>query len=91
MIVLVSDSSRMMEPQEIVKKVEAALPGAEVSVKDLTGTLDHFRVTVIALQFEGIRFDAGDRLGYLEANLHFALKRPELKRGVLRMLEKYSP
>lgn len=41
----------MMHPSDIVKKVEVALPGAEVSVKDLTGTLDHFRVTVIAPQF----------------------------------------
>ena len=54
----------MMAPADIVKKVEAALPGAEVSVKDLTGTLDHFRVTVIALQFEGMEMIEQHRMMY---------------------------
>ncbi len=41
----------MMQPQQIIQIVEKALPGSQVSVKDLTGTLDHFRVTIIAPQF----------------------------------------
>ena len=29
-------------------------------------------------EFEGERFDAGDKLGFLKANINFALKRPDL-------------
>lgn len=44
----------MIEPDSIVKKLEAALPGAKVAAHDLTGTKDHYRVTIVAPQFEGI-------------------------------------
>ena len=44
----------MMEPESIVKKLEAALPGAQVAAHDLTGTKDHYKVTVVAPQFEGV-------------------------------------
>lgn len=43
----------MMEPDRIRAILAGALPGAEVEVKDLTGTKDHFEATVIAPQFEG--------------------------------------
>jgi len=36
-----------------------------------------------AVAFEGERFDAGNKAGFLEATLHFAGKRPDLRR-VLR-------
>lgn len=42
-----------MSPQEIKHRVEQTLPGSKVHVLDLTGTGDHFRVEVIAPQFEG--------------------------------------
>lgn len=35
---------------------------------------------------EGVRHDAGDRLGYLGANLAYALQRPELRPGLLRLM-----
>jgi len=34
---------------------------------------------------EGTRHDAGDKLGYLRANLAYALKRPALRDAVLEM------
>jgi UTP--glucose-1-phosphate uridylyltransferase len=37
---------------------------------------------VIACEFEGQRYDAGDKVGYLEANLAYALKRPDLRDAV---------
>ena len=43
----------MMEPDRIRAILEAALPGADVDVKDLTGTKDHFEATVVAPQFQG--------------------------------------
>jgi UTP--glucose-1-phosphate uridylyltransferase len=41
------------------------------------------------LRYDGIRFDCGDKLGYLEAQLAFALKRPELADGVRAFLKTY--
>ena len=37
---------------------------------------------VIACEFEGRRYDAGDKVGYLEANLAYALKDPDLRDAV---------
>lgn len=34
--------------------------------------------TVLAYEFEGKRFDCGSKLGYLEANVEYGLKHPEL-------------
>ena len=33
----------------------------------------------------GTRHDAGDKLGYLRANLAYALKRPELRSAVIEL------
>jgi UTP--glucose-1-phosphate uridylyltransferase len=38
------------------------------------------------VRVEGERHDAGDKLGYLRANLAYALKRDELRDGVLAMM-----
>lgn len=35
---------------------------------------------VLGYEFRGIRFDCGDKLGYLKAKIHFALKHPQLKK-----------
>ena len=43
----------MMSVDEVRKIVEAALPGARVSVRDLTGTQDHFQVEVVSEMFLG--------------------------------------
>ncbi len=34
---------------------------------------------------EGTRHDAGDKLGYLRANLAYAMKRPAMKDAVLEL------
>ena len=41
------------------------------------------------LRYEGIRFDCGDKVGYLEAQIAFALKRPDLSEAVRCFLTKY--
>jgi UTP--glucose-1-phosphate uridylyltransferase len=35
--------------------------------------------TVLAYEYDGIRYDCGSKLGYLKATIEFALKHPELK------------
>ncbi|MBP0491896.1 UTP--glucose-1-phosphate uridylyltransferase GalU [Pararoseomonas indoligenes] len=41
------------------------------------------------LRYEGRRFDCGDKAGYLEAQIAFALKRPDLAGAVREFLPKY--
>jgi len=43
---------------------------------------------VIGYEFEGIRYDAGTKLGFLMANVAFALKDPELGPGLRAFLKK---
>lgn len=42
------------------------------------------------LRFEGKRFDCGSRVGFVEANLAYALERPDMRDKVLEMLQRYS-
>jgi acid stress-induced BolA-like protein IbaG/YrbA len=44
----------MLDPKQIESRILAALPGAEVEVRDLTGTGDHFEARVVATAFEGL-------------------------------------
>jgi len=41
------------------------------------------------LRFEGQRFDCGNKIGFLEANLAFALKRNELRDDIADILKRY--
>jgi UTP--glucose-1-phosphate uridylyltransferase len=41
------------------------------------------------LRYEGRRFDCGDKLGFLEAQIAFALRRPELAPQVKEFLANY--
>ena len=41
------------------------------------------------LRFKGQRFDCGSKQGYIEANIAFALRRPDLAQGVKAMLRRY--
>lgn len=51
--------------------------GGEIQLTDSLQALAKKR-SMYAYRFNGRRFDAGDKFGYLEANLHYAMKRPEL-------------
>jgi UTP--glucose-1-phosphate uridylyltransferase len=42
------------------------------------------------LRYEGRRFDCGDKVGFLEAQIAFALKRPDLSEHVRAFLKTYS-
>jgi UTP--glucose-1-phosphate uridylyltransferase len=41
------------------------------------------------LRFEGERFDCGDKVGFLEAQIAFSLARPDLADDVRAFLKKY--
>ena len=44
----------MPTPAELQERIEAALPGAQVKVDDLTGGGDHFRAEIVSDRFEGL-------------------------------------
>jgi stress-induced morphogen len=44
----------MPNATELKERIEAALPGAEVDVEDLTGGGDHFRAEVVSDRFDGL-------------------------------------
>jgi stress-induced morphogen len=44
----------MPSTDELKQRIEAAIPGAQADVTDLTGGGDHFRATVIAPEFSGM-------------------------------------
>ncbi len=75
---------RYVLPPEIFPMIERTPPGKGGEIQ-LTDALDHLRAAhgVIGCEVRGERYDAGDRVGYLQANVAYALKRPELA-GKLR-------
>jgi UTP--glucose-1-phosphate uridylyltransferase len=40
-------------------------------------------------RFDGRRFDCGDKAGFLQANIAFALERPDMAEIVRGMLQEY--
>lgn len=42
-----------MDASEIERRIKAALPDAEISIRDLAGDGDHYAATVISEQFRG--------------------------------------
>ena len=42
-----------MSPEAIRAKIVAALPDAVVELEDLTGTLDHWKATIVSKAFAG--------------------------------------
>lgn len=51
--------------------------GGEIQLTDAISMMIQEQ-TVLAYEFEGKRYDCGSKLGYLEANVEFGLKHPEL-------------
>ncbi len=45
--------SDVLSCADVKERIEAAIPGATASVRDMTGTSDHFDATVVAAAFEG--------------------------------------
>ena len=59
--------------------------GGEIQLTDAIGRLLE-EESVLAWEFEGRRFDCGDKLGYLEATVEYGLAHPELKDDFARYL-----
>lgn len=66
----------------IFEKIEKTPKGAggEIQLTDAIAQLLE-KERVLAYEFEGKRYDCGDKLGYLVATVEYALKHPELRDG----------
>jgi len=70
---------RYVLPPRIFEILEQVRPGVggEIQLTDALAVLAR-EEGLLGYRFEGDRYDAGDRFGYLKANIAFALKRPDL-------------
>jgi len=82
---------RYVLPPRIFELLEQVKPGVggEIQLTDALAMLAR-EEGLLGYRFEGQRYDAGDRLGYLKANIAFAMKRPELA-GPLRQYLRELP
>lgn len=72
---------------EIFNILENTKPGknGEIQLTDALKTLIS-KEAMYAYNFDGKRYDVGDKLGFLEATIEFALKRPELREEFIEYL-----
>lgn len=61
--------------------------GGEIQLTDAIQKLNKVQ-EVYAYEFEGQRFDVGEKYGFIETTIEFALKRPELRDRLLELFEK---
>ncbi|HYQ79885.1 MAG TPA: UTP--glucose-1-phosphate uridylyltransferase GalU [Anaeromyxobacteraceae bacterium] len=83
---------RYVLPSRVFAILESIPPGAggEIQLTDALAVLAREQ-GLLGYRFEGQRYDAGDRLGYLKANIAFALKRPELRDQLRAFLREVAP
>jgi UTP--glucose-1-phosphate uridylyltransferase len=72
---------------DIFEEIERTAPGAigEIQITDAMRSLLKKR-PFYAVRFDGVRHDAGDKLGFLIANIEFALKRDDLAEDLKQYL-----
>lgn len=76
---------------KIFEYIENTKPGAGGEIQ-LTDALARIAKDegLYAYIFDGKRYDTGDKLGYIEATIAFALERPEFASDVRALLKKYG-
>lgn len=82
---------RYVLPPRIFEILDAVQPGVngEIQLTDALAVLAR-EEGLLGYRFEGERYDAGDRFGYLKANIMYALKRPELAAPLRELLRSLS-
>jgi UTP--glucose-1-phosphate uridylyltransferase len=78
---------RYVLPPRIFRILEQVEPGVggEIQLTDALAVLAR-EDGLLGYRFEGERYDAGDRFGFLKANIAFALERPDLRPQLLEYL-----
>ncbi len=79
---------RYVLPPSIFPILEKVKPGVggEIQLTDALAVLARDE-GLLGYRFEGERYDAGDRFGFLKANIAFALERPDLREPLLEYLK----
>jgi len=82
--------ARYLFTPEIFEALEQTQPGVggEIQITDAIANLAR-KGRVYGCIFQGERFDAGDKLGYVQATIHYALKHPELGEGFKNWLKEF--
>jgi UTP--glucose-1-phosphate uridylyltransferase len=82
---------RYVLPPRVFEILDAVEPGVggEIQLTDALAVLAR-EEGLLGYRFEGDRYDAGDRFGYLKANIAFALKRPDLREPLLAYLREVT-
>jgi len=82
---------RYVLPPQVFEILEGVTPGAggEIQLTDALAVLAR-EEGLLGYRFEGQRYDAGDRVGYLKANVAYALKRSELRDQLLPWLREVT-
>ncbi|AIS59502.1 UTP--glucose-1-phosphate uridylyltransferase GalU [Listeria seeligeri] len=77
----------LLTPQ-IFDFLEIQKPGAggEIQLTDAINSLNEIQ-RVFAYDFEGERFDVGDKFGFIKTTMQFALKHPEIKEDVAKLVD----
>ena len=72
---------------QIFKILEKTKPGkgGEIQLTDALKTLASHEA-IYAYDFEGTRYDVGDKLGFLKATVEYALRREDLRDGFIEYL-----
>jgi len=63
--------------------------GNEIQLTDALAELIRGNKPFHGLRFDGKRFDCGDKVGFLQANIAFALSRPDMSAAVRKILDDY--
>lgn len=73
----------------IFELLESQKPGAagEIQLTDAIAELNQFE-SVYAYQFDGIRYDVGEKMGFIQTTIECALQRDDLRKELLQYLER---
>ncbi|WP_229106525.1 UTP--glucose-1-phosphate uridylyltransferase GalU [Paenibacillus sp. 1001270B_150601_E10] len=70
---------------ELLEHQDVGVNG-EIQLTDAIASLGQ-EEQILAYHFEGNRHDVGEKLGFIETTIHYALQRPELRESLLRYME----
>lgn len=82
-------AGRYVLPPEIFEAIERTPPGkgGEIQITDALAILARDK-GVVAYEFQGDRYDVGDKFGFLKANLVFGMREPALGPRLSAVIEK---
>jgi UTP--glucose-1-phosphate uridylyltransferase len=82
---------RYILPPSIFRHLKSLKPGVGGEIQLTDGIRELLKSEkVFAMRFDGKRYDIGDRMSWLKANIELAMGRPEFKEGFEEFLKEFS-